>query len=740
MSTPEPGRAFSDSSAQAEGSAKRPSQSSDHAIMKRGRGRTGCLNCRRRRKKCDETKPNCSKCIQLGETCEWDSGVTFRLHGIRHDHPSMRASNRRPSNHTFQIVDVTFDATTHRPKELINGKEIESVDHTHGNGLSLMRSLSTPDVEPLGERIDGSGADSSFGAIPTAHKSDLASDSVETRSLISIDQTMSPRSSGIVTVADRNRFPSSPYGYNSTAIGSGKSDDQPDSAGGSYYDNSTAAALGALDYLTSFGTDPSFLPSENSPGNPPMWQMQSSVPDMDQIMADSPDIYGTYYPNAQYKELHTTLHNHIVETARNTGATGQCTPEQQLTNSEPLIGSATAHNPASTSNTGEEALLLGPSAKGLSSRRELQLWRNYFDEVSVWLDMFDHERHFQHVLPLLANTSRPLRLSILALSARQIERKDPDKPYTESLALYQEAIQLIVQDLQSLDIAVIASCVLLCVLEMMSSSPRDWGRHLDGCAMLLEAAGINGSVGGMRQALFWCFARMDVWGGYLSDTFTKIPTSLWGIQSGSMSAAVSQFKTMSTSFYGYANYAVFLCASVLNVITNQDDVSIERAETGMQRRATYATRWKALFDLVQDWYNSRPPEMQPLMCAPASDDPLEDPFPLVLYGSSPAVNGNQLYHASTLLMLQEKPKDVKLKGQRSILWHARQICGISACNHNHGPWINALQPLWIAGKLMSHPAEHRVILDILKRIEKETGWATSWRARDLKEYWGEADP
>lgn len=26
--------------------------------------------------------------------------------------------------------------------------------------------------------------------------------------------------------------------------------------------------------------------------------------------------------------------------------------------------------------------------------------------------------------------------------------------------------------------------------------------------MLLKAAGINGVVGGIRQAIFWCFARM----------------------------------------------------------------------------------------------------------------------------------------------------------------------------------------------------------------------------------------
>lgn len=80
-----------------------------------------------------------------------------------------------------------------------------------------------------------------------------------------------------------------------------------------------------------------------------------------------------------------------------------------------------------------------------------------------------------------------------------------------------------------------------------------------------------------------------------------------------------------------------------------------------------------------------------------------------------------------------------LRFQRSILWHARQICAISESNSHHGSWTNSVQPLWIAGKVMSHPSEHRAILRILERIEKEVGWDTKWRADDLKEYWGDLD-
>ena len=40
---------------------------------------------------------------------------------------------------------------------------------------------------------------------------------------------------------------------------------------------------------------------------------------------------------------------------------------------------------------------------------------------------------------------------------------------------------------------------------------------------------------------------------------------------------------------------------------------------------------------------------------------------------------------------------------------------------------------------MSHHSEHKSVLDLLKYIEEETGWATSWRAEDLTEFWGICD-
>lgn len=61
----------------------------------------------------------------------------------------------------------------------------------------------------------------------------------------------------------------------------------------------------------------------------------------------------------------------------------------------------------------------------------------------------------------MAKANPHLRYSTLALSARQLERKDGSLPASMSLALDQEAIRRLLLKLHTKDIAVIVSCVVL---------------------------------------------------------------------------------------------------------------------------------------------------------------------------------------------------------------------------------------------------------------------------------------
>ncbi|KAH0207029.1 hypothetical protein KCU99_g848, partial [Aureobasidium melanogenum] len=633
---------------------------------------------------------------------------------------------------SLQLVDVVFDLDTHECKEYLNGQEYSMTEDTHESEIptSLENESSTFSWD-MDLAVDGITENTSQDqALARRFTNDHISPGMQRA------PTLRTGSQEVYSVQDSRRSHSFAAGegeaqhhvtfqtplqpiedpMSTTSLSVIHEDDQLLSF--------SLPELESLDYLTNrdafhtFGD--SLWPTMSNDAN-------NALMDLDHVPAESPDMYAMYYPNATYRELHTTLYNHMVDTARGTGLTRTGTPEsdetQQATDNQATLKRSSQWEQLEPNRPTRSNL-----PRGMTVRREMELWRNYLDEIALWLDMFDNDRHFQIHLPILAQKSEPLRLSVLALSARQIERRDPDKPYTESLALYQEAIRLIAGELESMSTEVIGSCVLLCVLEMMSSSPKDWARHLNGAAMLLKAAGINGVVGGIRQAIFWCFARMDMWGGFLSDSHTKIPTSLWFLPTGTMSTAISKFKTDFQNFDSYANYSLFLCASVLDVVSRRGSTT--------ERGSTYSAKWKALFDLLVDWNTNRPAEMRPLSSRACENDD-EGAFPIVIYTNAAAVSANQLYHTATLLMLQAKPNGLRVRGQGSIFWHARQVIGISVSNLLHAAWTNAPQPLYIAGKVMSSKAEHRVVLEALAEIERTTGFATQWRAQDLKDYWGD---
>jgi hypothetical protein len=424
---------------------------------------------------------------------------------------------------------------------------------------------------------------------------------------------------------------------------------------------------------------------------------------------------GVFLPGSAYHELHSTLRNHIIQEAKSNAPTRPATPEHSHVESV----SHEADLPAT------DLVMDMPT---LGKDEEILLWRNWIDEIAPWLDKFDSNCHFQHVIPTMASSSDHLRFSVLALSARQIELKETTLPNDRSLALYHQAIHLLLPHLPTRSTEVIASCVILCVLEMLSCSPKAWRRHLDGCASLMEAVGINGFVGGVEEALFWCFARMDVCGGLISSVKTLIPISHWASKID-LEADAELFRSKS-SFHSWANYAVYLVARVLDLIAPRTVDAMDRAESG------FRARWLHLWKHVSSWYTLRPPSLHAILIVPSSET--SGPFPTILFSNPAAISGNQLYHTASILMLQNQPANVKIIPKpRSILWHARQVCGIGISNDHHGAWTNSVQPLWIAGKCMSHPDEHKAILDVLDRIERESGWKTKWRAEDLKEFWGD---
>lgn len=187
----------------------------------------------------------------------------------------------------------------------------------------------------------------------------------------------------------------------------------------------------------------------------------------------------------------------------------------------------------------------------------------------------------------------------------------------------------------------------------------------------------------------------------------------------------------------WANYAVYLAARVCHLIWEQSNESLQTSRSLDDEPFVHS--WHKLWSETQDWCRNRPPELIALQFSEESGDSRHNPFPFILYAAHCAISSNQLYHTACLLLLDICPSSIsptQLGHLGSKLWHARRICGISFTNEHHGCLNNAIQPLWIAGKLLSHPIEHKAVVDLICTIENKTGWAGKWRIADLKEAWG----
>jgi hypothetical protein len=60
----------------------------------------------------------------------------------------------------------------------------------------------------------------------------------------------------------------------------------------------------------------------------------------------------------------------------------------------------------------------------------------------------------------------------------------------------------------------------------------------------------------------------------------------------------------------------------------------------------------------------------------------------------------------------------------------------SAVYRHSGSRINAIEPLYVAGKIPSHRSERLIIARLVNNIDKTTRWGAIWRLKDLERAWG----
>ncbi|RAH63519.1 hypothetical protein BO85DRAFT_495426 [Aspergillus piperis CBS 112811] len=503
------------------------------------RTRSGCLKCRRRRRKCDGARPHCRNCQVRGTTCQWGLRALFHhSRNLKLSHSEFASlcpggrqhdSSPVPTQGVMRIIDES--------------NSIASQYHVLRDTYAFNSDLDQSDA------VDGS--EKNDNDVLNEDKSIMNSPAAPTTLT-----TYSSRSDGGASTPDI------PYFH--------------------LQESSTSRATGTEVKLT-----PSYLSVSD------LCQSSTELaPSLQPVVREytfSPFSNTHHYPP---HGTHSIVTN-TTETFIPPFSLGLGVSQDQPRPPEPFLP--------------------------VSSSEKARLLSSYIKETGTWCETTDSNMHFtMRSLHSMAESAAFVAAAMSLASRQQDHVAKVQRPVT--LELYQYTIKhLLQQDPATAGVAILATCTLLCVYEMMASSVHDWRRHLKGCAGLLLAKKWNGSSQGIVKSCFWAFARIDIWAAFISGKTTLIPADFWLDDTSIQSA-------MQKDVDDYCNLAIFIFAQIINMFA-------EPKFGTREARPTYTVSVSKLWGKLQAWYRLRPREVCPLLRATCSPPKV---FPDIIYTSSSA--------------------------------------------------------------------------------------------------------
>ena len=341
-----------------------------------------------------------------------------------------------------------------------------------------------------------------------------------------------------------------------------------------------------------------------------------------------------------------------------------------------------------------------------------------------------------------------------------------------------------VSDGSALSDEMTAATAILCDYELQEGPDIEWQRHLDGTKSLLDI--VEGSmmplqaplitprpmISRARQATYWNFARQDFLSALINETQTRLDTEdlpMWRdaglsidehgfIRASNVSANGLPEGPLVMKEDMISNALIWIMGKIVNYAVASDTGPSEGREAweGINQAALHQ-KWSELKTHLGLWYSGLPDTFKP--CArlhpsampqsiKAQYGPDGPVFTEIWYNIPMCASTMQSYHMARMLLLLNMPQQstfgrtqfhTRLTSYRTISKdiesHAHAICGIASSRPEGSVRVHSVQPLYIAGQSLNSTRERRELLRLLREIERDTGWATEYRARKLAEIW-----
>lgn len=169
----------------------------------------------------------------------------------------------------------------------------------------------------------------------------------------------------------------------------------------------------------------------------------------------------------------------------------------------------------------------------LNTPEEVHYMQVFIEEVAVWMDSLDNQKHFGRVIPYLALKSPMLLNAFLACGVKHLTLVDGGS-YKDDKALYyyDTATTQLLRSLQNPErntAECATTAVVLNVYEIMSEKPAARMNHIAGARALIRECKWDARSTGIGAACFWLNVGMEILSCLAFNWATAWDPDHWGI-------------------------------------------------------------------------------------------------------------------------------------------------------------------------------------------------------------------
>lgn len=176
----------------------------------------------------------------------------------------------------------------------------------------------------------------------------------------------------------------------------------------------------------------------------------------------------------------------------------------------------------------------------LNTPEEIHYMQVFIEEVAIWMDSLDNQKHFGRVIPYLALKSPMLLNAFLACGVKHLTLVDGGS-YKDDKALYyyDTATTQLLRSLQNPErntAECATTAVVLNVYEIMSEKPAARMNHIAGARALIRECKWDARSTGIGAACFWLNVGMEILSCLAFNWATAWDPDHWGIDPGELMA------------------------------------------------------------------------------------------------------------------------------------------------------------------------------------------------------------